>query len=475
MRYSTHSQDANSIEYQRSANTSFCQKHGLEIVGEYADPGFSGGSADRPAFQQMLRDAQLSHEWSAVVVYNLSRFSREYDGYKYEYLLNDNGIDLLSTQESNGKTPIDIHNRILTYANNAYYRSTNALHTHSGMENRAKQGFHCGGIPPLGYKVGTDQRLEIDENEADIVREIFKMFDCGMSYTQMAKHLNDAGHLTKSGRPFTKHSFYGILTQQKYIGIFNWNKRQSKNSKGQRNNSAQKDPELQTIIEDGCPAIINKELFCKVQERLAEGQNGASSSKNRHPYLLSGRKLLYCAHCGSLMIGATKSSRGHKYTVYYCPTHKADISRCPTKDIPAKNLDKLVVASVVRNILLPADIPNLTSSLTAIGSEAKTLRRKLRGNQSSLNNLRMALERQYTDTVIDRIKQLEVERKNLNARLAACNTPRPDISTENLPKLQGKLYAHLLQKEDPNGYQLLKTVIERISVSNDSVEITLTA
>lgn len=253
-------------------------------------------------------------------------------------MLNDNGVLLMSTKEPNDFTASGRMNRRTIYVHNAYYRESIAEHTADAMVNKALKGVHCGGIPPLGYTVNHESRLAIDEDEAKLVNRIFKMFDAGMSYTQMAQRLNAEGHRTKAGREFTKNSFPNILKQEKYIGTFRWNTHQSKDSYGKRNSAAEKPEEKQVCIKDGCPAIVSKDLFERVQKKLESQKLGTGASKARYPYLLSGRDILYCAECGSKMIGTRHYSRGKAYVTYYCPKHKN--GPCSTKEISAENLDK---------------------------------------------------------------------------------------------------------------------------------------
>jgi len=128
-RFSTDTQTSNSTEYQLEHCREFCKQNGYRVVDEYIDEGYSGGSADRPEFQRLLRDAHTLHTWSYVVVYNLSRFSREASAEKYEVVLNDNGALLMSTKEPNDFTASGRMNRRTIYVHNAYYRESIAEHT----------------------------------------------------------------------------------------------------------------------------------------------------------------------------------------------------------------------------------------------------------------------------------------------------------------------------------------------------------
>lgn len=78
----------------------FADSLGLEVVGEYIDKA-SGGSANRPQFQRMLKDAQ-KHKFDMILVWSLDRFSREGIGNTLAYLerLKKAKVGLKSLHES---------------------------------------------------------------------------------------------------------------------------------------------------------------------------------------------------------------------------------------------------------------------------------------------------------------------------------------------------------------------------------------
>ena len=471
-RFSTDTQTSNSTEYQLDHCREFCRQNGYKVVDEYIDEGYSGGSADRPEFQRLLRDAKAPHTWSAVVVYNLSRFSREESPQLYERELNDHGIVLLSTKEPNDDSANGRFIRRNIYNNNALYRESTAAHTTDGMRNKAAKGVHCGGVPPLGYVVNHESRLAVDEEEAKLVNWIFKMFDAGMSYSQMAQKLNDEGHRTKAGRKFTKNSFSNILKQEKYVGILRWNVRQSKDSRGKRNNAAEKPEKDQVCITDGCPAIVPKDLFERVQKKLEGQKLGKGASKARYPYLLSGRDILYCAECGSKMIGTRHYSRGKAYVTYYCPKHKN--GPCSTKEISAENLDKFVVSKVVENVVTKADAQALTAAMAHTVS-TNSIKAKIRAKENSIGNVIRSIEIEPSPSLSKHLKQLEFEKTLLEDELQKSLLPSVTVDEDNIRRVRKRLAGYIYKSQDPNAYMLLKAVVDRIEVDNEGVSITLSA
>ena len=99
-RYSSHSQNEQSIETQNDICRSYARKHNLNIVQIYEDKAKSGTNDNRESFQQMLSDSSKKG-FSHVIVYNLSRFARNStESVMNEMILSKNGVDVLSATEN---------------------------------------------------------------------------------------------------------------------------------------------------------------------------------------------------------------------------------------------------------------------------------------------------------------------------------------------------------------------------------------
>ena len=116
----------------------------------------------------------------------------------------------------------------------------------------------------------SDHRYEIDEPRAKVVQEIFKSIAAGKTIASIINSLNERGIKNRLGRPFNPNSFTGVLSNERYRGIFLY-----------------KD----VRIEGGVPRIISDELFFKVQEVLKMKKNPRDSIKRRQnsTYLLTGQ------------------------------------------------------------------------------------------------------------------------------------------------------------------------------------------
>ena len=86
-------------------------------------------------------------------------------------------------------------------------------------------------------------KLEIDEKEAPFVKFIFDSILNGMTYSEIISELNKRGAKTKVGGAFGKNSLYAILTNEKYTGVYIYNRATSKDVRGKRNSHKSKNPD----------------------------------------------------------------------------------------------------------------------------------------------------------------------------------------------------------------------------------------
>ena len=151
-------------------------------------------------------------------------------------------------------------------------------------------GYQC--RPPLGYRIPYHKATpEIVPDEAKIVRLIFEKYVYeNMSIFAIVKHLNSLGHKTSHGKPFEKRSIEYILQNPGYAGDIRWNRTINETNEI-------RDPSEWIIRPGHHPAIIEKELFEKAQERYHseyKRRNAKPSEISKH--WLSG--LLKCSKCG---------------------------------------------------------------------------------------------------------------------------------------------------------------------------------
>jgi site-specific DNA recombinase len=299
-------QDFNSLHAQREACEAYAlsQSHeGWKLRPEHFDDGgFSGGSLDRPALQNLLERVRR-REIDVILVYKVDRLTRSLaDFAKLVELFDAHDVSFVSiTQSFNTTTSMGrlTLNVLLSFAQ--FEREVTGERIRDKIAASKKKGIWVGGVIPFGYQL-VDHRLVPDEIEAPIVRDIFARYLRLRSIRALAAELLEAGILTRkrplsSGRtrggvPFTSGPLAHILKNQTYLGRIN--------HRGQSYPSVH-------------PSIVDPELFAEVQ-KLIIGSGEPSAPRQASGALLIGK--LFDAD-GRVMTPthAQKGSRRYRYYV----------------------------------------------------------------------------------------------------------------------------------------------------------------
>ena len=228
LRLSTKEQDEKfGLEAQKKSILDFALKNDFEIV-EWVKDVVSGVKDSRAGLDRILTDAKVSNPpFEAVIVYKSDRIAREIKLYfYYEYLLMKKGVELLSVNDGFPDVPDDYKGIIKSFIlfSAEQERHNIALRTSGGRAIKAKSGGYAGGHPPFGYKVENGQ-LVIDEKEAYVVRLIFDYRRQNLSYSDVAKRLNEQQLYTKMGNIWSPTQvFYIIKNENTYRGYYKYGK-----------------------------------------------------------------------------------------------------------------------------------------------------------------------------------------------------------------------------------------------------------
>jgi len=225
-------QNFNSLHAQREA----CEAYIKIQVGEgwvalataYDDGGFSGGSMERPALQQLLADIAAG-QIDVVVVYKVDRLSRSLmDFAKIVEAFDRRGVSFVSvtqafnTTDSMGRLTLNV---LLSFAQ--FEREVTAERIRDKIAASKAKGIWMGGMAPLGYDIG-DRCLTINAAEADLVRHIFRRYLELPSVRDLAQELVDAGVRSKvwtsrsgkqmGGAKLSVGALRHILVNRLYLG-----------------------------------------------------------------------------------------------------------------------------------------------------------------------------------------------------------------------------------------------------------------
>ena len=336
-RFSTDRQTDNSIAYQLKEIRKYCAEHDISIAATYTDEGCTGTNADRKGFQAMVAAARAG-EIDAVVIYDISRGSRDVgDWFTFRKAMMYLGVTVIS---ATGQKLGDLTNgndfllELLTVGMGQAEVLGTRQKSIDGVAIKAKQGVFLGGVAPLGYDI-VDGRYVINPAEAAVVKNIFAWYAAGRSYDYIVDRLK--GVTSKRGRPIGKNSLNNLLQNERYIGVYSWNKKKYKLLRKWAGGG--QNPNV-TRIENAIPPIIDKETWEEVQQRMKNNKHKARN-KAKRSYLLSG--LIECEACGSAYVGHASTNKKGYVTRYYCCGNKYRTHTCGVKNINADEIETFVV------------------------------------------------------------------------------------------------------------------------------------
>lgn len=476
-RYSSDNQREESIDAQLRAIREYTERNNIRIVKIYTDEAKSAMTADRPGFLKMIEDSK-NGLFDTVIVHKLDRFARNrYDSAFYKRELSKNGVTVLSVLENLDDSPESIILESVLEGMAEYYSANLSREVQKGMKENALQCKHNGGRPPLGYDVGEDQTYVINEKEAATVRLIFNMYAKGFGYGKIIDELNRKGYRTKLGRKFGKSSLHDILVNEKYRGVYIFNRAAAKRSDGKRNNRASKNEEEIIRIEGGMPRIIDEKTWKAVQERMGDNKKN-STFKAREIYLLAG--IIKCGKCGGAMVGNRRIAGKAKrtYTTYECSTRKRT-KTCDMKAVNKEFIENLVIEELERRLFSDEAIEKLSKKIyeyalrqnKEIQEDIERFKKQLKDIQQKLDNMANAVaEGLFNPTMINKMAALENEKADIELMLEEAKI-QLQINSPDLDSIKRYLsrYQDIKNKSKEDQKKIIHTFVKCVIVYDDKI------
>ena len=405
-RFSSHSQNEQSIEGQLKVCYEYAKSHNYTVVGEYIDRAQSGKFDNRTNFQKMIADSD-KHTFEGVLVYQLDRFSRNrYDSAIYKTKLKKNGVRVLSAKEniSDDASGILIEGVLESMAE--YYSVELAQKINRGMALNAEKCLSNGSNPGLGYKVNKDRTFYVDEEEAAIVREIYERYASGESKAEIVRDLQRRRIKTSIGNEFTYNSLNHLLTNKRYIGIYLY--------KG-------------VETPGGMPRILDDDLFYRVQNIMNKNKSAPSRTRGENEYLLTTK--LYCGHCKEMMIGYCGTGKSGKHYHYYiCKNTRKKL--CDKKMIGKEYIENRVI-EICLQMLTDDKIRYIAKRIAEECNKSpdnlsiKEIKKAIKEVNTAIENLWKCIEKgQSVDMLTERLHQRQAEKAELEAQLAIENNKK---------------------------------------------------
>ena len=422
--------ESDSITNQKEIIEYFLKKEeNIEIIDYYQDDGYSGTTFNRPDFKRMF-NALVNGDINTIIVKDLSRFGRNYIEvgnyieqifplYNTRFIAVNDNIDSF-------KDPKSVNNIIVPFKNlmNDEYARDISNKVRSVLMTKSLNGEWVGGTCPYGYKKNPDNihQLIIDEEEAPVVRKIFKMALDGFGHIKIARFLNDNGILCRKEVQRRKKyklsmssedeeivyhwstSTIGkMVTSEIYIGNLVWNRTGSISYKDHR--QIYKPKSEWVIVEGTHEGIISVEDFNKIQETIKE----RLSKKKRPEKLTIYKYKIKCADCGRSMCKMEDFRDGRTSSNFYCRNYKTTSSKCSPHKIKTSELDSMVIEAILMQI---KSVLNIEKTINKIKENNKTTNKdeyekqilKLNNDIDKIKRLKKVA---YEDWKLERISKEE--------------------------------------------------------------------
>ena len=481
-RFSSNNQREESIDAQLRAAEEFAKKNNYEIVRTYADKAKSGTSDKRPEFLQMIKDAEKGI-FDTLIVHKLDRFSRnKYDSALYKRKLKQYGIKLVSVTEQLDDSPESVILESVIEGMAEYYSKNLARETMKGLKENAYKCKHTGGLAPLGYDVNSDKRYIINEREAESVRLIFDMYILGYTQSEMVNELNARGFKTKVGAIFKANSIHSVLTNEKYTGVYIYNKSAKKDAFGKRNSHLYKDESEIIRIEGGMPQIISKETFAKAQEVLKARKRAPGTNKAKENYLLAG--IIRCGCCGKYYQGNRRNAKNKSmYVSYRCSYRRATSSKiCDNKEIRKEYIEEYVLSELERKIfndkaisyLVEGINKNLQKQNKVDDEKREVIIKELKEIDTQLSNIVTAIASGFMQeefkTKMDELKNKKTDLEYKMTQLESKDMTQI-ITEEDVRSLLNNFSGYVISRNIPECKKFIQDFVKEVVVYKEHIEV----
>ena len=276
--------DSNSIVNQKKILLKYAEDNGFPNPTFFIDDGVSGVTFDRPGWNEMIRLAEAG-KVKTVIVKDMSRMGRDYlkVGYYTESFFAERDIRYIAINDGVDSDKGD--NEFTPFRNlfNDFYARDTSKKIRAVMRAKGNAGEHLCTNPPYGYMKSPDNKKVwiVDEEAAAVVKRVFDLCIAGKGPMQIAKVLTADKVLTvkayyakRDGKPMPDNLYRwdfktiaGILERPEYTGCTVNFKTYSKSHKLKKR--LQNAPENQRIFLNTQPAIIEEQVFERVQELRA--------------------------------------------------------------------------------------------------------------------------------------------------------------------------------------------------------------
>lgn len=474
-RVSTDSDEqAGSYEVQVQHYTEYISRNKeWELAGIYADDGISGTNIKkREGFIEMIDDC-MEGKVDMIVTKSISRFARNtIDCLKYVRNLKEKNIAIIFEKENINTLEASGELLLTIMASLAQQESASlSQNIKLGLQFRYQEGkVQVNHEHFLGYTKDEDGNLVIDEDEAKIVRRIYREYLEGASFRDIAEGL-ERDKIRTGGKRYKWHlsTVRGILRNEKYMGDALLQKTITTDfiEKTRIKNDG---TVPQYYVKDSQEPIIARDIFMLVQEEITRRSNLTSGKDGKKKRIYSSKYALSsictCSKCGDIYRRIAWNNRGKKSAVWRCCNRVENgPSACDASTVQEEELQNATVKAI-NQILSCSDsmLVTLKNNIESVvaednSSEMAKLNGILKEKQKELVKLARA-KKDYT-VLADEIDILRGKKQELLGQRAETESVKKRIE-ELMNFIQGE--NHQLSEYDEG---MVRKYIEEIRVYQD--------
>jgi site-specific DNA recombinase len=428
-RYSSDRQSPCSIADQNRKCVQFAAAREWTVLEDYvfADAATTGTISDRAGLQKLLAAAESKpRPFDVILVDDSSRLSRKLsDALQFSDRLKFAGVRLVFVSQGfdSDSEQSDILMAVHGITDSQYIKELSKK-TFRGLEGRVLEHLHHGGnvfgyrsVPiedptrrdQYGRALITGARLQVDPEEAKVIRKLFRLYADGLSIKSVTKQLNRDHVQSPRPRPGREHSWApssvkNILENRRYVGIVTYGRTKKIRNPQTGKRIYRRRPESEWIkVESPEQRIVSDELWNAVQQRLrfvnqvygdrAGSRGGLLSRSASSRYIFSG--LLKCGVCGGSISITSGAGTTHRSASYGCPGRDFRGTCSNDRHIPSDVLETQLLTKLQHDVLSPPAIDyvfeqletKLSQHLARVEGNLEDMRRRKAKLEAELRNL----------------------------------------------------------------------------------------
>lgn len=495
----------NSFEAQKQYYKEYCEKMGYDLVKIYADEGLTGTNNKRKEFLEMMKDAGLSYTYGSskklinfdksknnslfdlIIVKDVSRFARNTDVMRAAKLLNETGVYILFennnliTKKEGWQFELNLY---LTFAERESEDRSRKMKW-ARKYKATQEKYHFARVP-FGYQHNKENdKYEINEKEAAIVREMFKMYaykNKGMrliadwliesGVENRTAKINGRWHDSTIGRMLSNPIYKGDVILGQYENNISGSGVRKK-----------KDKSEWIVLKNAIPAIVSRELYeaaqCVRETRRAKVTDntlkGLKTSNNIFHHKIQ------CTKCYSHFVKHTtkkvRFGEEVRETTYFC-NNRRKYKSCDMRGVSHSVLEREIWKSIPKikkhyeKVSMEEELKFKTELLQWLDEkeinaqkEIGLLRNKIKVIDAQTNKLIdsfLTNNENAPEAVKIKLEQLGDEKGNLQDEILAFNTIEIEKQRQEIINQYNKVIRAI-----DNEYNTFEEIVDMI----DAIEV----